>query len=44
MRILYAPTNRITDLKQLIPAVLEALDRIADGQVVRVHQKSLNPL
>ena len=34
--ILCAPTNRLADLKRLVPAVLRALDSIAPGQVTRI--------
>ncbi len=34
--ILCAPTNRLADLKLMLPATLRALDSIAPGQVVRI--------
>lgn len=34
--VLCAPTNRLADLKRLVPAALEALDGIEAGQVVRI--------
>lgn len=34
--ILCAPTNRLTDLKLLIPAALRALETVMPGQVVRI--------
>jgi hypothetical protein len=36
LMILSAPTNRLRDLRPLIPAVLAALDVIRAGQVDRV--------
>lgn len=35
--ILCAPTNRLTDLKGLVPAALNALESIAAGQVLRIE-------
>ena len=37
MLILCAPTNRLTDLKPLIPAALRALEAVIPGQVVRIE-------
>lgn len=34
--ILCAPSNRLADLKQLVPAALRALGAITPGQVVRI--------
>jgi hypothetical protein len=34
--ILCARTNRLADLKRLVPAVLRALDSIAPGQAIRI--------
>ena len=34
--VLCAPTNRLADLRLLIPATLEALDSIEPGQVIRI--------
>lgn len=34
--VLCAPTNRLADLRPLIPAAIEALDSIKPGQVVRI--------
>jgi predicted nuclease of predicted toxin-antitoxin system len=34
--VLCAPTNRLADLRPLIPAATEALDSIKLGQVIRV--------
>ena len=34
--ILCAPTNRLADLKRLVPAALGALDSIEPGQVIRI--------
>lgn len=34
--ILCAPTNRLADLKPLVPAVLNSLDSIEPGQVLRL--------
>jgi hypothetical protein len=34
--ILCAPTNRLRDLRQIIPAALDALSQIRPGQIVRV--------
>ncbi len=35
--ILCGPTNRLSDLKPLIPATLSALDSIGRGEVVRIR-------
>jgi hypothetical protein len=35
--ILCAPTNRLADLKGLVPAVLHALETVAHGQVLRIE-------
>lgn len=35
--ILCAPTNRLADLKRLVPAMLQALDSIAPGQAIRIE-------
>ena len=35
--ILCAPTNRLSDLKRLIPIALTALESIEPGQVVRIR-------
>lgn len=35
--ILYGPTNRLRDLKALVPAALAALSTIAAGQVVKIR-------
>jgi hypothetical protein len=35
--ILCAPTNRLADLAQLIPAALVALEALAPGQVIRIE-------
>ncbi|MGI8958318.1 MAG: hypothetical protein ACR2IV_00870 [Bryobacteraceae bacterium] len=34
--VLCAPTNRLADLRPLIPASIEALDSIKRGQVIRI--------
>ncbi len=34
--ILCAPTNRLADLKRLVPAVLLSLNSIEPGQVIRL--------
>lgn len=34
--VLYAPTNRLADLRLLVPAAIEALGSIKPGQVVRI--------
>jgi predicted nuclease of predicted toxin-antitoxin system len=34
--VLCAPTNRLSDLKPLIPAAIRALDSIKAGQVIRI--------
>ncbi|MFL6415753.1 MAG: hypothetical protein ACJ74Y_08805 [Bryobacteraceae bacterium] len=34
--VLCAPTSRLTDLKPLIPATVEAVDSIKRGQVIRI--------
>ena len=34
--VLCAPTNRLSDLKPLIPAAIMALDSIKAGQVIRI--------
>jgi len=34
--VLCAPTNRLADLRPLVPAVLQALDSIQPGQVTRI--------
>lgn len=34
--ILYAPTNRLSELQRLVPAVLRAPDSTAPGQVTRI--------
>lgn len=36
--ILCAPTNRLVDLKPLVPAVLEILASIGIGQVIRIPE------
>jgi hypothetical protein len=33
---LCAPTDRLADLRPLIPAAIEALDAIKPGQVIRI--------
>jgi predicted nuclease of predicted toxin-antitoxin system len=38
--ILSAPTNRLRDLRRLIPAALAALDAIRPGQVERVSKSA----
>ncbi len=35
--ILCAPTNRLADLKRLVPATLSAMVTIAPGQVMRIE-------
>jgi hypothetical protein len=35
--ILCAPTNRLADLKLLVPAALRALDEVIRGQVLRIE-------
>jgi len=35
--ILCAPTNRLADLRRLVPAALRALDTLGPGQVVRIE-------
>ncbi len=35
--ILFAPTNRLADLKRLVPAALRALDTLIPGQVLRIE-------
>jgi hypothetical protein len=35
--ILCAPTNRLADLKRLVPAALRALDAVAAGEVLRIE-------
>ena len=35
--ILCAPTNRLADLKGLVPAAMAALDRITAGAVIRIQ-------
>lgn len=35
--ILCAPTNRLADLKLLVPTALRSLSAIKPGQVVRIH-------
>jgi hypothetical protein len=35
--ILCAPTNRLADLKRLVPAALRALDAVMPGQVLRIE-------
>ena len=35
--ILCAPTNRLADLKRLMPAVLRALEVVTPGQVLRIE-------
>ena len=35
--ILCAPTNRLADLKRLVPAALRALDALRPGQVMRIE-------
>jgi hypothetical protein len=35
--ILCAPTNRLADLKHLMPAALRALDAVIPGQVLRIE-------
>ncbi len=35
--ILCAPTNRLHDLKRLVPIALDALDSIEPGQVVKIR-------
>lgn len=35
--ILCAPTNRLNDLKRLIPLALDALDSIEPGQAVKIR-------
>lgn len=34
--ILCAPTNRLADLKRLVPAALRAIDTVMPGQVLRI--------
>ena len=34
--VLCAPTNRLADLRPLVPAAIEALDSIKPGQVIRI--------
>ena len=34
--VLCAPSNRLADLRPLIPAVIRALDSIGAGQVIRI--------
>jgi hypothetical protein len=34
--VLCAPTNRLADLRPLIPAAIRALDSIKGGQVIRI--------
>ncbi len=34
--VLCAPTNRLGDLRPLIPAAIEALDQVTPGQVIRI--------
>ena len=34
--VLCAPTNRLADLRPLIPAAMEALNSIQPGQVIRI--------
>jgi hypothetical protein len=34
--VLCAPTNRLADLRPLLPAAIEALDSIQPGQVIRI--------
>ncbi len=34
--VLCAQTNRLADLKPLVPATIEALDSIKSGQVIRI--------
>lgn len=38
--ILCAPTNRLADLQQLVPAALLALNSIQSGQVIRINLAS----
>lgn len=40
--ILSAPTNRLAELRRLVPASLSALEIISRGQVVRVSQACLD--
>lgn len=35
--ILCAPTNRLADLKGLVPATLRAVDAVTPGQVLRIE-------
>lgn len=35
--ILCAPTNRLADLKRLVPAALRALEAVTPGQVLRIE-------
>jgi hypothetical protein len=35
--ILYAPTNRLADLKRLVPAALRALEAVTPGEVLRIE-------
>jgi hypothetical protein len=35
--ILCAPTNRLVDLKRLVPSALRALDTLIPGQVLRIE-------
>lgn len=37
--ILCGPTNRLTDLKPLVPAALRAIDAIGHGQVIAIHSE-----
>lgn len=36
MIVLCAPTNRLVDLKRLVPAAVRALDSIKAGEVIRI--------
>jgi len=35
--VLCAPTNRLADLKRLVPAVLRALDTVIPGDILRIE-------